>query len=164
MPITRVKPAASSSTKKAVTKKAKTANSGALPKAIAAEKDYQNVDKKVVDIKKSVNSQVLMRGAASAIKKLGANPIALIRTYSVKRGPLVFTPSGVHKKQVSSRKEGRAALNREIAKAEGFRPSELKIAQAVAARKISVNAEVIIINIDHQKTIFERIENQVFSS
>jgi hypothetical protein len=116
MPITRVKLSESSqpsSPKKTVAKKTKTAKSpktGALPKAVAAE-DYQNIDKEAVDIKKSVNSQVLMRGAASAIKKLGAHPIALIGKYAVLRGPLV-----------------------------------LKIAQTVAANKITVNTEVIITN------------------
>jgi ribosomal protein L5 len=111
----------------------------------------QDVDPKAVEARKSVNAQVLLRGVAKEIKKLGPKPISRVAKHAVKKGiALKPVSAGVSKKQ-ANRKDVAKSLNLEIQRAVGLKPSEVKARRAVAQAKISVNTEVFDCNLDCQE-------------
>lgn len=111
----------------------------------------QKIEKKIVEARAAVNSQVVMRGIAKSLKNFGNNPISILAKNSVKKGillkPTAVTKfSKVSKKTSRTRKDVSKALNNEISKLVTQEtpalPSEVKAKNKLAAVKISVNTEV----------------------
>jgi hypothetical protein len=108
----------------------------------------QDVDPKAVEARKSINAQVLLRGVAKEIKKLGPKPISRLAKHAVKKGiELKPISAGVSKKQ-ANRKDVAKSLNIEIQRTVGLKPSEVKARRFIAQAKISVNTEVLNIHVD----------------
>lgn len=102
----------------------------------------QDKDKEVIESRVSVNAQILMHGIKKNIKSMGKNPIGIVAKKVVRKGiTLNPSPAGVSKKQ-KTRKEVSKALQSEILKFAGAKPSELEQKKEVAQAKTMVNQEV----------------------
>lgn len=128
-----------------IQKKTKTFRSNSEPQTnFKVLKDaVKGADNSVIEQHAAVTSQVLMRGAASAIKKLGSHPIALVAKHSVKKGiPLRISNGGVSKKKANDRINAQKSINIEIARSAGSTPSQLKLKKELLATRIQMNTEV----------------------
>jgi hypothetical protein len=108
----------------------------AIVKEITAEFDPKSIENHV-----AVNAQILLTGIRRNIKSLGAHPIAIVAKRSVNKG-ISLKPKVAPVAKPKTRKEVSKALNAEILKLAGSKPSEVKVKRQIAPIKDLVNTEV----------------------
>jgi hypothetical protein len=102
----------------------------------------KNKDKETIQSRVSVNAEILLHGIKKNIKSLGKNPIGMVAKKLINKGiTLNPSPAGVSKKQ-KTRKDVSKALQSEILKFSGSKPSEIEAKKEVAQAKTMVNQEV----------------------
>jgi hypothetical protein len=111
-------------------------------------KIVKDADPKSVEAHKSVNAQLIMRGVGKEIKSLGSKPIALVAKNIVKKGLVLKQMKPKVSKKTTERKQVSKAINLEIQRAAGAKPSEVKARWKNAVAKVTVNTEVLLIDID----------------
>lgn len=107
----------------------------------------KGADKKIVEARVNVNSQILLHGIQKTIKHLGNRPISIVAKNSVKKGLRLKPSQGRVAKNSKTRKEVSKALNNEIAKlvssGTSAKPSEVKAKRSFAPVKVLINTEIL---------------------
>jgi hypothetical protein len=105
----------------------------------------KGADRKVLEVRRNVHSQILFRGIHKTISHLGNNPISILAKNCVKKGLKLKPQKAGTFKKTTSRKDVSKALNKEIAKlvtSGSSKPSEVKAKKNLAPVKVFIHTEV----------------------